>query len=143
MRALFIALPLIALGCAPLMDAQSELVFQSRRGVEVAQSNSATSASVHSELAKVKRQRLDDAFDADVRERADRAELTAEWVIAARSAYAIALEAQAKQDLALRASDETARRNLEAVDAALQRVQSLQSIQSRWLSPPRPKPEDE
>jgi len=134
-------------GCAPLMDAQSNLVAQARRGIDVAQSNQATFAVLHDELARVKRQRLDDAFDADVRERDAQGELTPEWVIAHRTAYAAGLEAYAKQDQALRASDAIGRRNLQAVDAALERLQFLQSIQNRWLTPTstpaRPQPEDQ
>jgi hypothetical protein len=132
-------------GCAPLMDAQSNLIAQARRGIDVAQANQANVAVVYDELARVKRQRLDDAFDADVRERDEQGDLTAAWVIAHRSAYAAGLEAYAKQDQSLRASDAIGRRNLQAVDAALERLQFLQSIQNRWLAPtpPRPQPEDE
>ena len=134
-------------GCAPLMDAQSNLVVQSRRGIDVAQANQATFTVVHDELARLKRQRLDDAFDADVRERDEQGDLTAEWVIAHRTAYAAGLEAYAKQDQALRASDAIGRRNLQAVDAALEQLQFLQSIQNRWLTPtstPAPsQPEDQ
>ena len=132
-------------GCAPLMDAQSKLVLQARRGVDLAQSNQATFAVVHDELARLKRQRLDDAFDADVRERYERGDLTGDWVITHRAAYAAGIEAYAKQDQALRASDAIGRRNLQAVDAALERLQFLQSIQNRWLAPKpvRLQPEDE
>ena len=122
-------------GCAPLMEAQSNLVVHARRGIDVAQANQATFTVVHDELERLKRQRLDDAFDADVRERDEKGELTAEWVIAHRAAYAAGLEAYAKQDQALRASDAIGRRNLQAVDAALERLQFLQSIQNRWLAP--------
>jgi hypothetical protein len=125
------------------MDAQSALIVEARRGIDVAQSNRATVAPLHDELARLKRKRLDDAFDADVRDRDGQGELTAEWVIAHRAAYAAGLEAYAKQDQSLRASDNIARRNLQAVDAALERLQFLQSIQNRWLAPARPQPEDE
>jgi len=60
-------------------------------------------------------------------------DLLPEWVIDARIAYAAALDAYAKEDAALRESDYVAKRNLEAVDAALSRVQMLQSIQNHWL----------
>ena len=136
---------IVVAGCAPLMEAQSNLVVQARRGIDVAQSNQATFAAVHDELARLKRQRLDDAFDADVRERDERGDLTAEWVTAHRAAYAAGLEAYAKQDQALRESHAIGRRNLHAVDAALERLQFLQSIQNRWLAPTsaRPEPEDQ
>lgn len=118
-------------GCAPLLDAQSTLVVQARRGIEVAQSNRAGATSAVEQLSHLKRKRLDDAFDADVRAR--EGDLTPEWVIDARIAYAVALDMYAKEEQALRESDDVARQNLEAVDAALSRVQMLQSIQNRWL----------
>ena len=137
MKPLMIVLSLSLVGCAPLMDAQSNLVTQARRGVDLAQANRASSSTVYAELARVKRLRLDEAFDADAERRGEQGDLSPEWVTAARAAYAVALEAYAKQDAALRASDETARRNLQAVDAALERLQFLQSIQNRWLALPR------
>ncbi|MGB7159661.1 MAG: hypothetical protein WBD40_16460 [Tepidisphaeraceae bacterium] len=128
---------LALVGCAPL-DAQSNLLTQARRGIDLAQSNRANCASVHEQYAKLKRQRLDDAFDADVREQD---QLTADWVIDHRAAYAVALEAFAHQQRELDESDAVARRNLHAVDVALERLQFLQSIQNRWL--PALLPEDE
>ncbi len=125
------------------MDAQSNLIAQARRGVDLAQENRENAAPAYDELARLKHQRLDDAFDADVRERGERGDLSAEWVIAHRAAYAAGLEAYAKQDRTLRASDEIDRRNFQAVDAALARLQFLQSIQNRWLALPQPQPEDE
>lgn len=141
MKPVVITLSFFMVGCAPLMDAQSDLVTQARRGIDVAQSNRASSDTIHAELARLKRQRVDDAFDADVQDRDTAGALTAAWVIAHRAAYAAALEAYAKQDYALTASDETARRNLQAVDAALERLQWLQSIQNRWLTPQQPEDE--
>jgi hypothetical protein len=128
----------IVAGCAPLMDAQSDLVTQARRGIDVAQSNREHCASVHEQYARLKRRCLDDAFDADVREQD---QLSADWVIDHRAAYAAALEAYARQQRELDEADAVARRNLRAVDAALERLQWLQSIQNRWL--PALQPEDE
>ena len=122
-------------GCAPWMDAQSNLVVQARRGIEVAQENRATCAAAHEQLARLKRQRLDEAFDADVRSRDP---LTADWVIAHRAAYAAALEAYAQERHALAESDDVAQQNLRAVDAALERLQWLHAIQSRWLRAAQP-----
>ena len=118
-------------GCAPLLDAQSTLVTQARRGIDVAQANRAGASGAIDQLARLRRKQLDSAFDADVRAR--EGDLSPEWVIDARIAYAVALDAYAKEDAALRESDDVAKRNLEAVDAALSRVQTLQSIQNRWL----------
>lgn len=132
------SISLFVTGCAPLMDAQSDLLKQARRGIEVARTNRASTGVVHTELTRLRRQRLDNAFDADVLDRDGAGALTADWVIAHRAAYAAALEVYATQDHALTASDETARRNLQAVDAALERLQWLQTIQNRWLTPRQP-----
>jgi hypothetical protein len=118
-------------GCAPLLDAQSALVAQARRGIDVAQSNRAGASGAIDQLARLRRKQLDDAFDGDVRDH--EGDLTPEWVIDARIAYAAALDAHAKEAEALRESDDVARRNLQAVDAALSRVQMIQQIQNRWL----------
>ncbi|MGH7214218.1 MAG: hypothetical protein ACREIT_05595, partial [Tepidisphaeraceae bacterium] len=85
------------------------------------------------QLAEMRRRRLDEAFDADVRER-DLAGLTPEWVIAHRQAYAAALDALEKQRGASRESSQTTQRNLEAVEAALERLRWLQSIQLKWVT---------
>jgi hypothetical protein len=127
----------VGAGCAPLMEAQSDLVAQARRGIDVAQENRAGAGTVYEQLAKLKRQRLDEAFDADVRDRERTGDLSSDWVVAHRAAYAAALDAYAKESQTLRASDDVARRNLHAVDAALQRLQWLQSIQNRWLTLPQ------
>ena len=127
----------VGTGCAPLLDAQGDLVAQARRGIELAQSNRAACESVHGEYAKLKRQRLDDAFDADVHERFGDGGLTPEWVITHRFAYGAALDAYTQQQRELDESDVTARRNLQAVDAALERLQWLQDVQNRWLRVPK------
>lgn len=116
-------------GCAPFTQAQIDLVTQARRGVAiVAQHDAARDRSI-AELASLRRQRLDDAFDQDVRERAMNDLLDPEWVIEARRAYAVALDAYAKGQAAdVRVAAER-RRTLAAIDAALQRLQWLQSIQ--------------
>ncbi len=135
MKRVFFTAPLLlfAVGCAPYVAAQSGLVMQARRGIELARSNSAGHSAAVDELAKLKRQRLDEAFDADVRDRG--LDLSAEWVIEHRAAYAAALEAHAQQRFGQARSDETARRNLDAVDAALQRLHWLNSMQAKWTQP--------
>jgi len=117
-------------GCAPLMSAQSDLLTQARRGIDLAQSNRTTCAPIHEQFSRMKRQNLDDAFDADVR---DQDQLTADWVIDHRAAYAAALETYVRRQHELAESDAIAQRNLQAVDAALERLQWLQAIQNRWL----------
>ena len=136
MKTLLAMLFCLLSGCAPFIDAQSSLLIEARRGIELAQSNRGSVSGVYAQLAKLKRQRLDAAFDADVREHEREEALSADWVIDHRAAYAAALDAYATENAQLRASDDVARRNLDATDAALARLQWLQSIQNRWLKLP-------
>jgi len=118
-------------GCAPFTQAQIDLVTQARRGVAmVAQHESQRDRTV-AELASLRRQRLDDAFDRDVRERSMNEPLDPEWVIEARRAYAVALDAYAKAQASDQRAAAERRETLSAIDAALQRLQWLQSIQSK------------
>ena len=127
-RLLLLVLPAFA-GCAAFNDAQLNLTTQARHGIAlVAKSDQQRDAAVI-ELARLRRQRLDDAFDQDVRERET---LDPEWIIDARKAYASALDAYAKVQAADEANAAQRRRNLESIDAALARLQWLQSIQSKF-----------
>jgi hypothetical protein len=123
-------------GCAPVLDAQSDLITQARRGVALAATAQSQNAQTARQLAQVRRERLDEAFDADVR---DQVELTADWVIEARAAYAAALDAYATQATAADASNRATRENFQAIDAALERLEWLTSIQRNFTIPEQPK----
>jgi hypothetical protein len=112
-----------------VLDAQSDLITQARRGVALAATAQDQHAQAAHQLAQLRRARLDEAFDADVREQVT---LDAEWVIEARAAYAAALDAFAKQNAATSANDAAAHENLQAVDAALERLAWLSSLQRKW-----------
>jgi hypothetical protein len=116
-------------GCASFTRAQMDLVTQARKGIAMVAQASANRQDASAQLATIRRQRLDAAFDEDAR---NQAELSADWIIDARKGYAAALDAYAKQ----RAADEAAlaaeRSNLAAVDAALQKLQWMQSIQQKF-----------
>ena len=127
-RLILLALPALA-GCAPFHDAQMDLTTQARRGIELVARSDAQREAAIAELARLRRQRLDEAFDQEVREREL---LDAEWVIEARKAYAVALDAYAKAQAADEANAAQRRRNLESIDAALERLQWLLSIQSKF-----------
>lgn len=122
-------------GCAPVLDAQSDLITQARRGVALASTAQDQHAATARQLAQLRRDRLDEAFDADVR---DQVELTADWVIEARAAYAAALDAYATQAAAASASDVATRENLKAIDAALERLEWLTSIQRNFTVKEQP-----
>lgn len=120
-------------GCSHYTQVQHDLVTQARRGVALATESQSNNASAVSELARLRRQRLDAAFDADVVDQGQ--DLNADWVVEARKAYGAVLDAYAKEQAATAKAQNAARRNLHDVDAALARVQSLQSTQLKLTQP--------
>lgn len=79
---------------------------------------------------QLQRERLDEAFDADVR---DRAELSADWVIEHRKAYSAAMDVLNRQRSASDQADAVTRRNLDAMNEAMKRLLDLQSIQLKLM----------
>ena len=126
-----VTLPGACGGCAPFTQAQMDLAEQARRGVARVAAHDAQRDGVWMELARLQRQRLDEAFDRDVRERAMSEALDAEWIIEARQAYAVGIDAFAKAQAAHERSTARRRETLAAIDSALERLQWLQSIQMR------------
>jgi hypothetical protein len=121
-----------ATGCNTFADAQLQLLQQARLGIELQQQSAAQRGEFVAGYYQLQRNRLDTAFDADVRE-TDL--LSKDWVIEHRKAYAAALDAINHQQNITTASEATAAQNRAAVDVALQRLESLISIQSRlWPS---------
>jgi hypothetical protein len=105
-----------------------DLVTQARRGVEfVAQHDEQRDRAV-TELARLRRKKLDEAFDADVRDRATQETLDPDWVIEARRAYAVAIDAYAKAQASGERSAQARKQNLAAINAALDRLQWMQSV---------------
>jgi len=128
--AFLLALPASA-GCAKWTQTQMALVDQARKGVSLVARNDAERDHAIAQLAQLRRQRLDQAFDEDVRLRATQESLDADWVIDARKAYATALDVYAKTQAADERAASVRRQNLDAIDAALARLSWLQSIQLR------------
>ena len=106
-------------GCAPYTDAQLGLVAQAREGISLARDVQREHAGLVDELRAAQRRRLDEAFDRDVHATPD---LSAEWVIEARKAYAVGVDALHAQHAANRTAAERADANLAATDAALERL---------------------
>lgn len=117
-------------GCASYQQAQIDLLQQARDGLKLCDQVRQEHRAVADELDQLRRRRLDEAFDADVRENQT---LTADWVIEHRRAYAAGLQALVLAHTASLAADETHTRNLKAIDAALERAQWLISIQMQLL----------
>ena len=125
---LLLALPALA-GCAKFTETQMALVDQARRGVAFVAQGDDAHERAFAQLAELRRQRLDRAFDEDVRLRATQESLDPDWVIDARKAYAAAIDAYAKTQAADERAAVERQRNLQAIDAALTRLQWLQSLQ--------------
>ncbi len=123
----------VSLGCSNYTQVQMDLVTQARRGVALAAQTQINQSASVAELARMRRQRLDAAFDADVIDQG--VDLNAEWVIEARKAYGTVLDAYAKERSATTQAEAAARRNLDDIDAALARVQSLQATQLKLSQP--------
>ncbi len=132
LSAFFILLPssFILSACAPYAQAQTDLLDQSRRGIVMARQTQASYAAVVDQLHDLQRQRIDDAFDADVREQKS---LSADWVIESRKAYAAAVDAMAQQQAAAKQSAVGAQQNLDAIDQAMQRVRWLVTLPLSWF----------
>src|SRR5688500_15727577 len=124
---MMVVLALLA-GCAPYTRVQIGLAEQARRGVAMWQQREAERGSVvRAEFAQ-RRAELARAFDDDVRER-PAGELSPQWVIEARKAYAAGLDVIARAESSAVAANETARRNAEATDQALQKLLWLESME--------------
>ena len=113
-------------GCSSYTATQMRLVEQARKGVAIWQTReTAKDDEVRSAYA-AKRKALDQAFDADIQQRQT---LTAQWVVEARKAYAVGLNALAQNEATALANNDAAKRDVAATDEALQRLLALLSIQ--------------
>ncbi len=132
MKRAMIVLTLLAGGCASYSQAKIELTTQVRRGIESTRQATIAKQHVIDRLSDAQLDRLDVAFDADVR---DRRTLTADWVIAHRKAYTIARDAMSEQKQSLRAGQLTIEANLDAIGAALDQLQQMHQIEAKWNLP--------
>jgi hypothetical protein len=127
-RLAIFALALSAAGCAPYTRVQIGLAEQARRGVQMWKDREADGDVVSRAQFARQRAELGRAFDQDARER-PAGELSADWVIEARKAYAAGIDAIARADSAALSANETARRNADVTDQALQKLLWLESIE--------------
>jgi hypothetical protein len=118
-------------GCAPYTQVKQDLVGQSIRGVRLVPESLDQRQLLVEALMTARRRQIDSAFDADARSVA----LSAEWVIDARKAYAVAIDTgHAQLDAARRAHD-AAVANLDATERALSQLQLLHEIERRLAFP--------
>lgn len=119
-------------GCANYTAAKIELVDQVRRGVNVTRHATAERQQLIERLNDVQFQRLDDAFDTDVKQRPT---LDATWVIEHRKAYAIGRDALSNQRHSLRLGQETIESNLDLIDRALVQLQLMHQAELKLSLP--------
>jgi hypothetical protein len=125
-------------GCSQFSQVQLDLLQQSRKGIELTQKSLEEKSQFINAYHAVQRKRIDEAFDEDVRNRAD---LDADWVIEHRRAYAAALDAIASARAASIDADRVTKENLSAMDQALQRIIWLQTAQlnlTNFFKEPKP-----
>ena len=139
MKRFIVLIALLCAGCTPYVDAQMQLTEQARRGVAIAQKALADKKRVVEQYHKLQRAQIDAAFDLDVRER-DRANLTPQWIVEHRKAYAAVLDALDAQAAASRAADDSTTRTLSATEDALKQLLILQSFQQKLAHPLAEKP---
>jgi len=139
MKRMLILMAMLSTGCSAYSEAQMRLVEQAQRGVELCRQSQQERAALVEQLHQIQRQRLDEAFDADVR---DSAPLSPDWVIEHRKAYSAGVDALERQRQASAEAQAVAERNLDAIDQALRRLLWMQSIQLNVfeLSSPTTKP---
>ena len=123
-----------AAGCAPEAQVQMQLIDQARRGIAMTGEALKSDRGQIEQYEALRRTRLDESFDADVRDRAARGDaLTADWIIEARKGYATGVDALAAARERGRLNADAEQRTLQAVDDALLRLRWLQALQLRLL----------
>ncbi len=122
---------IIVSGCAPYTQVQIDLLEQTRRGVANVEQSMDEKSQIVQAYHALQRRRLDEAFDEDVRARPA---LSADWVIEHRRAYAAGVDALSTAKTASDLAADADRRNLAAIDQALERAIWLQTLQLRYTS---------
>jgi len=119
-------------GCTTFTRAEMDLVTQAHRGIELVAQDDMQRDHAVAELARLRRAKLDEAFDADVQDRATQETLDPDWVIEARRAYAVAIDAYAKAQASSERAAQVRKQNLAAINAALDRLQWMQSVRLKF-----------
>ena len=131
MRSVWLCLLCFLGGCQGYVQTQMQLVEQTRKGLVLLSKAQEEHQELSQQLSLLGRKRLDEAFDEDVR---NCQELSPQWVIEHRRAYAVGLDALGMQQAKAAEAQRINRENLRAVDQALQRLYWLQSLQIGWMS---------
>lgn len=123
-------LPALLTSCGPYAQIQLDLVTQSRTGLQRIETARQQDAAAITQALADRRQRLDDAFDADVLAQTT---LTPDWVIESRRAYAAGLDCLATAKAAHDAATSTAADNAAAADEALALLERMLTAQANVL----------
>lgn len=128
MRWMIVLQVVMVAGCA-VNDAQMKLADQVLAGIELCGQGLRERDELLTAYQDGQRKRLDEAFDADVRERAA---LSADWVIEHRRMYASAMDLLAEQRAELAGRAATDEANIAATRAAVERIRQLAAMQRAW-----------
>jgi hypothetical protein len=129
MKHLFCLMSLLC-GCASYTQVQIDLVEQAQRGVELLAEHHQQQAQLIDDLHNLRRLRLDEAFDDDVRERAF---LDSDWVVEHRRAYAATVDLFWQARVASLQARTIAHDNANATSNLLWQLRELLSRQRRAL----------
>jgi hypothetical protein len=133
LRSLLVVVATLALpGCADLIAVERSLTEQASHGVELARDAIDERDKLIAAHRAEKRRALDNAFDHDVRDRAE--QLDADWVITHRKAYAIGLGVIDAESQSVRERTATDRANLDATTDALRRLRAIQDAKLNLIS---------
>jgi hypothetical protein len=118
-------LPLLA-GCSPIAAVQTSLLDAADLSLRSIEPSLEDRAALAEAVVASKRRSLDDAFDTDAFERGT---ADADWIVTARRAYAVALDALAEQRRAIEQSADADRRNLASARDTLRRLRAIAELQ--------------
>lgn len=125
-----VAFGLAACGCGPYAGVQAELAAQGREGLRRVEAARASEGALVEKWLSERRERLDSAFDADVRAQGT---LEAAWVIEARRAYAAGIDALSSARSSHERASEVAADNAKAADEALALLERMLRRQAEVL----------
>jgi hypothetical protein len=118
-----VALGFVACGCTAYTKTEIDLTSQAAKGLTLVRQSQVDHAALATRLNDLQRKRLDDAFDEDVRQSSD---LSPDWVIDHRKAYAVGLDALNAQKAASVSAAVTMSSNLDTIETVLQQLLRLQ-----------------
>lgn len=123
---------LFAAGCASYTQSKIDLTAQARSGVSLVRHDVEASRERSDVACDALRSTLDAAFDEDVNARQS---LDAEWVIAHRKAYSLAIDAFDADRRSADTALQSTLRTLDAIDAALAQLQQMHAAEMRLTLP--------